>query len=231
MSLGNSITTILQQFLGNLTLVPKALFSSLHSFTKHSAFTSSPIVTKALLPTLSLSLSADTNQWRKLNFCTTTGTLPLTVVQPITTLAAVLEAHFGSFRILFANSPRKVSRREISCSVSFHSRTAKLASRSSPQQHKRTEVCKGKERKVVLKDTNCTIMKKASSGFLDALLHSPIRHQVSLPQVAKTLILTSNRNGLLSYFVFWVRCMWVTCKDNNSHFCMFNFSKFPFANP
>ena len=44
----------------SVTLVPKALFSSLHSFTKHSAFTSSPIVTKALLPTLSLSLQTPT---------------------------------------------------------------------------------------------------------------------------------------------------------------------------
>ena len=38
----------------SVNLVPKSLSSSLHSFTKHSASTSSPIVTKALLPTLSL---------------------------------------------------------------------------------------------------------------------------------------------------------------------------------
>ena len=72
---------------------------------------------------------------------------------------------------------------------------------------------RGQRTQVTLKDTNCAKMKKASSGLLDVLLHSPVCHQVSLPSVAKTLTLTSNRNGLLSYFAFWVRCMWVTCKD------------------
>ena len=38
----------------SVNMVPKTHSSSLHSFTKHSASTSSPIVIKALLPTLSL---------------------------------------------------------------------------------------------------------------------------------------------------------------------------------
>jgi len=75
MSLGNSITTILQQFLSKFG--PKISFQF--------SYTPSP---STVLPhhqshqspaTHTLSLSADTNRWRKLNFCTTT--LALTVVQ------------------------------------------------------------------------------------------------------------------------------------------------------
>ena len=92
---------------------------------------------------------------------------------------------------------------------SFHSLTAKLALCSSPQQRERTEDSSHLERRQLHHN------EKASSGFLDALLHSPVRHQVSLPPVAKALTLTSNRNGLLSYSALWVACMWVTCKNNN----------------
>ena len=116
-------------------LGPKALCSSLHSSPSTIPPQHHPWTPKPSYPH-SLSQQTYTNCWRKPNFCTTTLGLP--VGQPITTLAAVLDANFGSFQILFANSPWKVSRREISCSAGLHSRTARPASHSSPQQLERT---------------------------------------------------------------------------------------------
>ena len=65
----------------SVNLVLKPLSSSLHSFTKHSASTSSSTQNHQNPASHTLSQLADTNQWRKLNFCTTT--LALTVVQLI----------------------------------------------------------------------------------------------------------------------------------------------------
>ena len=110
MSLGNSITTILQQFLSKHG--PKDSFQFSTLLHQAQCF---HIITHSHQSPAPHTLSADTNRWRKLNFCTTT--LALTVVQPIATLAAMLEAHFSSFKILFAKSPWKVSRLEISFSV------------------------------------------------------------------------------------------------------------------
>ena len=92
---------------------------------------------------------------------------------------------------------------------SFHSCTAKLASRSSPQQPERTEDPSHLERhqlhhneKSFLWLFRCPPPQPClPSGFLAT------SSQDTYPHFQQKL--------LLSYFALWVGCMWVTCKNNN----------------